>query len=1017
VFETEEDIKNKLILPYLKSIGFDISELSFEKSFTIRAGRNLYRVESDKPIDAARARLDILVTRGGQNLFVVEVKGSDSSLTQEDILQATTYARLVQPIAPFCIITNGQQTVVVDSLTTLEVLPEFLNETQRYQVSISEDLYYEAQKQFLGYSKQNLSVFCECQVTTFMQQLKGGPNDPTKKYIDELYEPPKDLDGIFNSFLSSPSKCFILLGDSGMGKTCWMCYAVLESLREGRPTLFYRATDVENGILTTLGADLNWRLSPEHSESKAARRFLEVFERDGALIFVDGLDEIGIEEGRKVTDGFLKTISELNVKLVVSCKSTSWEQVKQSDGIPALLSDKAFRVNGRVGFALGEPSTTEFVNMVAKYREFYGFHGSFEQGVLEDCKRNLFLLRILFEVASSEGLEHITYTVREFYEEYLKRIIERFGTQRESAEQILIHIAGALYNHNQEMIALDELRGELGLSLLDQLPVRLFDFNILVREYTAGYTKVGFYFGKVRDFLIAFRYLKLQRLSKDEFEIETRKIKLEGLHLDVLQLYYTLANEEHKRVLDEPAYTNATKYTYLYESIIDRHFRAFKGAFGPFRELPQSRAETIGFLGFLNIEKRSIGHYGFRRVSPGQQKVLLFPISEVKEFTTADDRRTSLAIINAAPNIYHRSSSKGFKELNIEKEVIEKEIREQLDHITSKGLLNESNNAQLLLERLLAIAVRHYREYLGISEPFLSETYLPLDLDSIYKALLYERALRIYHDEWREQRIADGSIVPRQEGNFVSYSYQMDRNEVQKLEAAATSAADRGERVESKTTEFVREEKIESIVTHDIVCLKALGIRRITEALLPRWDNLSKGSPYLGLRWKPETMKLLLERVYTTFLDEYRCLIEWNFPTLLSHFPLFKNMPVTYFMTLDSRLDPTGYAYLCRDSLTRSNSVIVCRATEVDLDQTAGMLRYEGREYGLVEQSRTRPAHLLNPMSRGGGNYCPFEVDWHKSVLRNLVYNRVRVDLSTVFLELAKEYGVEISSDVKLFPT
>ena len=90
---------------------------------------------------------------------------------------------------------------------------------------------------------------------------------------------------------------------------------------------------------------------------------------------------------------------------------------------------------------------------------------------------------------------------------------------------------------------------------------------------------------------------------------------------------------------------------------------------------------------------------------------------------------------------------------------------------------------------------------------------------------------------------------------------------------------------------------------------------------------------------------------------------------------------------------------------------------KIDVDQPAGTLRHKCDEYGLVAKSWTSPKSLLNPMSSGGRNYCSFEIDWHNSILRNLVYERVRVDLSTVLLELAKEYGVEITRADRLFST
>ncbi|MDQ6958459.1 MAG: hypothetical protein Q9M24_05025, partial [Mariprofundaceae bacterium] len=73
----EEEVKVKIILPWLQKIGVELSELSLEKSFTLRAGRHTIEVDTAKQLSSTvGARLDILVQRCGRNLLIVEVKVS-----------------------------------------------------------------------------------------------------------------------------------------------------------------------------------------------------------------------------------------------------------------------------------------------------------------------------------------------------------------------------------------------------------------------------------------------------------------------------------------------------------------------------------------------------------------------------------------------------------------------------------------------------------------------------------------------------------------------------------------------------------------------------------------------------------------------------------------------------------------------------------------------------------------------------------------------------------------------------
>src|SRR3990172_2269080 len=105
---TEEDIKTKVLIPWLKSLGFSEDELKFEDSFSLHIGKYTARVDTNEQIRTAQPRSDILVKRNGKNLFIIEVKTDAKNLTDEDRDQAVSYARLVHPMAPLAIVTNGR---------------------------------------------------------------------------------------------------------------------------------------------------------------------------------------------------------------------------------------------------------------------------------------------------------------------------------------------------------------------------------------------------------------------------------------------------------------------------------------------------------------------------------------------------------------------------------------------------------------------------------------------------------------------------------------------------------------------------------------------------------------------------------------------------------------------------------------------------------------------------------------------------------------------------------------------
>jgi hypothetical protein len=90
---TEEDVRSKIVVPWLLAIGFNNNEISLEFSFRIKIGRSIVKVSNGRTtrdvggnitpaeFSTFTSRADILVRNGeGQNLLIVEVKAPDECL-------------------------------------------------------------------------------------------------------------------------------------------------------------------------------------------------------------------------------------------------------------------------------------------------------------------------------------------------------------------------------------------------------------------------------------------------------------------------------------------------------------------------------------------------------------------------------------------------------------------------------------------------------------------------------------------------------------------------------------------------------------------------------------------------------------------------------------------------------------------------------------------------------------------------------------------------------------------------
>jgi type I restriction enzyme M protein len=115
---SEEDVKVKFLLPYLKERGYKQEHMDFDVAIDVHEGRK------KKTIFA-----DVLVYTSAKKtapLLVCETKAPSETLNRSAKEQAISYARLLPQIAPLTLITNGSQVQVFHTLdkTRLSELPK-----------------------------------------------------------------------------------------------------------------------------------------------------------------------------------------------------------------------------------------------------------------------------------------------------------------------------------------------------------------------------------------------------------------------------------------------------------------------------------------------------------------------------------------------------------------------------------------------------------------------------------------------------------------------------------------------------------------------------------------------------------------------------------------------------------------------------------------------------------------------------------------------------------------------------
>lgn len=111
---TEADFEAR-IAQVLRSVFPWVGDsLRHQTTFSLRLGHHQVRIDAAKSF-RVRGRADILILDGDTPLAVLELKRNDLALSTEDHEQGLSYARLLDPMPPLVAITNGKDTVFLET--------------------------------------------------------------------------------------------------------------------------------------------------------------------------------------------------------------------------------------------------------------------------------------------------------------------------------------------------------------------------------------------------------------------------------------------------------------------------------------------------------------------------------------------------------------------------------------------------------------------------------------------------------------------------------------------------------------------------------------------------------------------------------------------------------------------------------------------------------------------------------------------------------------------------------------
>jgi hypothetical protein len=881
----EEEIRSKLLLPFLNDLGFGLSDILLEKSFSIRLGKSKHTI---------KGRSDILCKRNGRNLFIIELKNDSVSIDQEDIEQGISYARLLTDnIAPFTIVTNGKTTRVFDSISREELTGTKISKQSSYwqnECTLSTDIdlriRYEALKNFVSFSPENLRRFCEDQVRDRMGPIIGNIDNPYAKFVKELYVQRQGLQYTFDDFISSEASIFGIVGSAGVGKTSAMCSLALKKLEE-EFVFFYNAAIINKSPLEHIAQDLNGVFSSKSESDIVLKKLDELgrFLNKRILIFIDAIDEnIDSNLAIELSEIALSVRTLERVKICISCKSTIWNNILKKKGTPTHLFEELNKfhkvissVDNCPGFLLEDFTSGEIHSIIPLYKEVFGFIGQISESLLNQL-RNGFFLRIFSEVYSHREIPQ-EINDKELIRRYVQQSLEKTNIGSQFGLRILAKIGKILIAHkyssweafHDEGLEVENLVEKLDFSLEETIPEDLFARNILTKSNKEDSYNISFYYSKIRDYIICFHSYRLDKLSDNEFYETLERFYENHIGESAISFYIENASDGHKRTIIKFKIDKSLKYVNSYNTYLEKHFKRFKEKFDP---------QTEGDIGILLPKDllQSDGYALFPLDSSSPNKVQFEKLGDAFSVSYNDSLFGQKGV-----HVIHGSN----KSLLIadQDKIVQQDIFKQLKEIINKGRLSVYNSDVLLLEQVSTILYYYFKELKYSIE--LKDYYLPRF------NLIYPINLKNLRDQIYKFRVTE---------------YYKRQNIDSKLRAEKIDEAFKGNLDVPKlniTGDFPPIEELFKIV--EILLIK--GYNDIAEHYLPCPDiSISETKTFCDRERKLDipqirTMqfsrgqaKSYMERFLKHFDSCYGEFVEHCFPTLKEKFPFFMALPHEYFI-------------------------------------------------------------------------------------------------------------------------
>lgn len=879
----EERLRVLVLAPFLDALGLSPNAIRVEWSFSLHFGRSRRQLDG-LPL---RGQADALIrNESGDNLFIVELKRPGHTLTASDVDQGIHYARLLDQIAPFVIVSNGPDSHIYDTITKQRVDGQtFPTDSAFFRngcvLATADDIAirFEALEHFIGYSAQNIASFSRAQIEAGIRSLRERDGE-LGKYVPQVYVPRTHVRRALNEFLLNDAAAFALVGESGVGKTNEFC-ALAESLAETHVVLFFAGYTIHESLDEVLAREFNWAFSQKLDTPQIVRRLKRIAARTGkpVLLFIDALDESS-------TAGFPAIVSEFahhvgafapHIRLLVSAKRTEWQRFARLHGnsshlLLALSGTDSTPVPEGATWRPGQPVQIDKFTDAERNTALERYERVFNLAPVERNDARQLCLHPFAMRTLSETYRNRRPIVGPLGSDTLIRnwLDAKFAYAPDPNDP-WSRVAAIAARIEQSIRAhADQSDGRRSLETIDGerlTPIALGDLvahGILVHTVDEHRRSTyRFYDSQVLYFLIARHVLRLEQLSADAFRAALPAL-LETYALQgVLQWHLRDAPLTHWAVMDQELAGRALVFIETYASIFDRIAPALRPCVLPHLD---------GEIGIAYVaEHPAFVYFGLCVVGPKTPKrvnVLNLagsnhkdPIDFLWNLGCVGNRGGGMSFANTDPK---RAAALLAME----------EIKQAIHH----GALDERQLPAVMVESLLAIASyyenrRKLRLTGGPFQLLRRQGLLPLDLSDFGRQIQEYLGMSWYENEWaQEQFRSKSSYVTESEGGGAS------------LDMAGFDRSAAAERVRTEVAAgrnfasawFIRDRDLLHALTL-IDQLRDQGITRIETDIFPQADRPTTMHFYSPLdSFSDDRLVAVIELLFQQGFAAFESLVETN---------------------------------------------------------------------------------------------------------------------------------------------